>query len=74
MPGAGDLEERPVLLAERDLAVVEEARDVREAKIVDGLAEVDLALALEHAQRVSPSCTDRAVYARSLAEDTAYPR
>ena len=51
MAGAGDLEEHAALLAQRDLAVVEEARDVREAEVVDGFAEVDLVVPFEHAQR-----------------------
>ena len=71
MARAGDLEERPVLLPERDLAVVEEPRDEREPEIVDGLAEVDLALALDHAQRAYPlitrrTCADGRGYGRTL--------
>ena len=48
---ARDLEERAVLLAQRDLAVVEEARKMRPTEIVDGLGEVDLVVPFEHAQR-----------------------
>ena len=47
--GARDLEERAVLLAQRDLAVVEAARHERQAEIGDGLGEEALVGALDHA-------------------------
>ena len=37
--GAGDLEERPALLAQRDLAVVETARDERQLEVGDGFGQ-----------------------------------
>ena len=47
--GARDLEERPVLLAQGDLAVVEAPRDERQLQVGDGFGEGALVGALDHA-------------------------
>ena len=65
--GAGDLEERPVLLAERDLAVVAVTRDEREPEVVERLVERDLVLALLQSH-CTPGRRSAAVYGRREAE------
>ena len=52
VPRAGDLEERAVLLAQRDLAVVAETRHQRLAQIVDRLDDQRVACGIGGIDRV----------------------
>ena len=65
-----DLEERAVLLAQRDLAVIEAARYERQSEIGDGLGEEVLVGALDHAH-VAPFLIALCAPARQCK---AYPR